>query len=414
MPMTTPIARPGSPKGRPVSRSSMTQIPAHDLDAAERGSPPTYTWDAASQLTAISYAVGSTNLGNLTWLRPRWPYQHPRRGSLFQSILPAAVTSATYDAANRLTKRVAAGVTAAPSWDANGNLNSDGLRTYTWDARNRLTGIVGLALSSMTAPAARQTATVSGKATSFLYDFWDVAEEQQSGKASADLLPGLNVDERFSRAGSTYLVDALGLSVALAATSGTTVAVQTNYGYDPYGATQTTGTASTNSFQCTGRENDQTGLYHYRARYYNPTWGRFISEDPIGLGGGDVNLYRYAGNDPVDLNDPSGNCPWCLVIPIVAGGAAYFGSRGLLGCLADGSCLPPSRPAPPPPGPMPAVPPAPGQPAPANPCRRRQTRMLRVPRQAISRFRTRAPPRMLAARIRVPVIRMHKVRNSKL
>jgi len=51
----------GVTKGRPVSRSSMTQIPAHDLDAAERGSPPTYTWDAASQLTAISYAVGATN-----------------------------------------------------------------------------------------------------------------------------------------------------------------------------------------------------------------------------------------------------------------------------------------------------------------------------------------------------------------
>ncbi len=47
-------------------------------------------------------------------------------------------------------------------------------------------------------------------------------------------------------------------------------AVKTNYGYDPYGASQTTGTASTNTFQFTGRENDGTGLLNYRARYYNP------------------------------------------------------------------------------------------------------------------------------------------------
>ena len=103
----------------------------------------------------------------------------------------------------------------------------------------------------------------------------DVAEEQQGGAASADLLLGLNVDERFSRAGSTVLTDALGSTVGVA----TGASTQTNYGYDPYGVAQTTGVASTNPYQFTGRENDQTaaGLMYYRARYYNPAWGRFIS-----------------------------------------------------------------------------------------------------------------------------------------
>jgi RHS repeat-associated protein len=82
--------------------------------------------------------------------------------------------------------------------------------------------------------------------------------------------------------------------------------VQTNYAYDPYGVVQVAGTASDNSFQFTGRENDGTGLMNYRARYYNPAWGRFISEDPIGLSAGDVNLYRYVANNPVQVNDPSG------------------------------------------------------------------------------------------------------------
>jgi RHS repeat-associated protein len=77
--------------------------------------------------------------------------------------------------------------------------------------------------------------------------------------------------------------------VALAA--GSTPTIQTYYGYDPYGATQTTGSASANSFLFTGRENDQTGLYSYRARYYNPTWGQFVSEDPIALRGG-INVYQ--------------------------------------------------------------------------------------------------------------------------
>jgi RHS repeat-associated protein len=109
-----------------------------------------------------------------------------------------------------------------------------------------------------------------------------VVQEQQGSSPSADLLIGLDVDERFSHSGAAFLTDALGSTAALA-NSG---AVQTSYGYDPYGAAQVTGTASDNTFQFAGRENDGTGLLNYRNRYYNPAWGRFVSEDPIGLAGG--------------------------------------------------------------------------------------------------------------------------------
>jgi len=50
----------------------------------------------------------------------------------------------------------------------------------------------------------------------------------------------------------------------------------------------------------------ETGLYFYRARYYDPTQGRFLTKDPIGFAGGDVNLYAYVGNNPVNWVDPSG------------------------------------------------------------------------------------------------------------
>jgi len=57
---------------------------------------------------------------------------------------------------------------------------------------------------------------------------------------------------------------------------------------------------------CTGRENDGTGLYFYRARYYSPTFQRFIAQDPIGFAGGNANLYVYAKNNPLRFRDPYG------------------------------------------------------------------------------------------------------------
>ncbi len=60
-------------------------------------------------------------------------------------------------------------------------------------------------------------------------------------------------------------------------------------------------------FAFTGREYDrETGLYFYRARYYDPRTGRFISEDPIGFAAGDTNLNRYVANSPSYATDPTG------------------------------------------------------------------------------------------------------------
>lgn len=99
--------------------------------------------------------------------------------------------------------------------------------------------------------------------------------------------------------------------------------------------------------QYTGRENDGTGLYFYRARYYSPTLQRFASEDGIGLLGGNANLYAYSFNDPTYLTDPSGNCPACIIALIgggiggtVAGIEAYHkGDRGLtlIAAIAGGT-----------------------------------------------------------------------------
>lgn len=107
------------------------------------------------------------------------------------------------------------------------------------------------------------------------------------------------------RNGQSYFFhqDGLGSIIAITDTSGQKVQ---SYDYDSFGnPTQTTNFR--NSYLFTAREYDEeTGLYYYRARYYDPKVGRFISKDPIGFNGGDVNLYRYVSNNPVNATDPSG------------------------------------------------------------------------------------------------------------
>jgi len=63
------------------------------------------------------------------------------------------------------------------------------------------------------------------------------------------------------------------------------------------------GTSSSNELGYAGREDDGTGVYYYRARYYHPGLQRFISEDPIEFDGGDVNLYAYVSNNPTNYVD---------------------------------------------------------------------------------------------------------------
>ena len=128
-------------------------------------------------------------------------------------------------------------------------------------------------------------------------------------------LTGTGIDETLSRTDSTgsysYLTDNLDSTLALTNSSG---AISTSYNYEPYGNTTQTGSASTNALQYSGRENDGTGLYYNRARYYSPGYGRFIGEDPIGLLGG-INNYAYADGDPIDFYDPYGLWTWGDPLP---------------------------------------------------------------------------------------------------
>lgn len=243
-----------------------------------------------------------------------------------------------------LTFNASTGSARTMTYDNNGNMtsliNTCGTTNYTWDVRNRLTGINGfnadctelIASFKYDALGRRIEKSINGTTTKYLYDGVDIIQEIQ-GTAKTNYVRTLNIDEPLTRikADGTvrhYVNDALGSVIALTDDSGV---VKTTYTYDPFGNTTVSGEASDNPFQYTGRENDGTGLYYYRARYYSPELQRFISEDPIlrpmnsSCSGFSIasptltwivpslrknpkifNGYVYTGNNPVNYIDPRG------------------------------------------------------------------------------------------------------------
>ena len=144
--------------------------------------------------------------------------------------------------------------------------------------------------------------------TNYLYDGNNYIEEvDNAGNVLARYTQGSHIDEPYAefRSGTTsYYEDDGGDSVTSLTSSAGTLA--NSYAYDSFGKlTASTGTL-VNPFSYTTREFDQeTSIYYYRARYYDASLGRFISEDPIGFGGG-THFYRYAVNNPVLFDDPLG------------------------------------------------------------------------------------------------------------
>jgi RHS repeat-associated protein len=106
--------------------------------------------------------------------------------------------------------------------------------------------------------------------------------------------------------------DSLGSTIALTDETG---AVVESYQYDAFGSFSIYGASNSalsaspreNRFLFTGREwIGEIGIYDYRNRIYSPELGRFLQTDPIRFGAGDVNLYRYVGNSPIDWVDEQG------------------------------------------------------------------------------------------------------------
>ena len=262
-----------------------------------------YTYDQIYQLTQVVQ-----NLNNTTEA-----YTYDAVGNRLSTVSDSGWS---YDSSNHLTSRP--GVTY--TYDNNGNtatkVDSNGTTTYAWDYLNRLTSVTlpggGGTVTFKYDPFGRRIQRVSPTGTTnYLYDGANSIEEvDATGTVLARYPLGPGVDQPLGvfTGGATkfYQADGLGSITALADISGSATDA---YVTDAFGKTTSSAGSTRNPFRYTGRELDaDTGLYYYRARYYDPSTGRFLSEDPTKFDGG-INFYSYVRNDPTDLSDPSGLRP---------------------------------------------------------------------------------------------------------
>ncbi len=279
----------------------------------ENGITSTYTYNAAGRLTALSHGAGVEELthtydmlnrrtGETRSSAPARAFDYDLVGQLTAVNQSGGNATFAYDAvgnrtsvtgapgagsytANNINQYTTAGGMGALTYDANGNLATGGGWTYTHNGNSRLVGVSGP--GSVTATFGRDgrnrdvKRTINGTTTYLIYDGWNlVAEYNAAGTLTTQYIHGPQVDEILAKVTPTFK-DANGTPL-----SGTT-----------------TGTR----FLFTGREwLAALNLYDYRNRAYSAELGRFIQTDPIGFGAGDVNLYRYGDNNPINRIDPQG------------------------------------------------------------------------------------------------------------
>ena len=242
-------------------------------------------------------------------------YSYDPVGNRLTSVGPVTYD---YNASNELTSTSA----ATYAYDNNGNTISktttSGTTSYTWDFENRLASVTlpgtGGTVNFKYDPFGRRIEKVSPTGTTiYAYDGANITEELGAGgNLLAYYTQGAGIDQPLAMTGSggTYYYHPDGLGSITSLTDGTGQ-LAASYVYDSFGNLTASSGTITNPFQYTGREFDsETGLYYYRARYYDPNIGRFLREDPLRFAAGD-NFYAYVKNNPVLNVDPFGLLQVC-------------------------------------------------------------------------------------------------------
>jgi len=291
------------------------------------GTASNFTYDSIYELTQVIQGSSTTE-----------SYAFDPVGNRLSSL---GVSTYTNNSSNELTSTS----NATYTYDNNGNtltsVTGSNTTTYAWDFENRMSSVTlpgsGGTVSFKYDPFGRRIYKSSSSGTSvFAYDGDNLVEETNSaGGVVARYEQTQNIDEPVAmlRSSTTSYYQADGLGSITSLSSGAGSLAQT-YTFDSFGKQTASSGSLTNPFQYTAREFDpETGLYYYRARYYDESLGRFLASDPILFSGGDANLYRYVWNKPLTLRDPAGQSG----IGVSLGGSFFAGIGSNEGSGVSGS-----------------------------------------------------------------------------
>nr|WP_255609649.1 RHS repeat-associated core domain-containing protein [Methylosinus sp. Sm6] len=309
-----------------ISQTSYTRDRVGNITGRADGSGATaYTLDALYRLTAADYPGGADDelftydkVGNRkTYTKGALianadtRYYNYASGShrlaeiRIGSASGALESKFAHDFEGRLTGQTGVGAKAL-AWDAKGRVKSVGAETYVYDPLDYRIGRSGGALGT-------RDYFLEGEHLESEYSGGALKAKYFRGSSTDELVAAWLTDTDGKLKPYLYHHDPVNSVTALSGHNGRTTQATK---YAAFGGVQSATGASPSRLKYTGREDDGAGLYYYRARYYDPTIGRFISEDPLGFGAG-VNFYAYVGNNPVNYNDPSGQ-----IIPAIAACAA--------------------------------------------------------------------------------------------
>jgi RHS repeat-associated protein len=259
-------------------------------------------------------------------------------------------TSSTYNIGNQMT------VVARPngqrttiSWDLRGNClveNTAGaLNTYTWDDQNRMTvaAVAGAGVETYTYAAdgmRRRKVTASGT-TNYVWDGENVLAELDGSlvtQAQYTQYPGEwggLASQRRSGVSSFYSFDLQGSTRALVSAA---AAITDSYSFKAFGVELAVSGSTVNPYRYIGELGyhcDSSTRYYVRTRHLDAGSGRWMSRDPLGLGAGDLNAYRYVANNPLALADPAGMAAATLAPPTVSPSPAATARGGLIGVVVN-------------------------------------------------------------------------------